>query len=139
MTVVFLLAVIALLLYLHRPERDCTLSAAALIGAFTWLAIDVHLLRLLQEMFAFAIENWVDVVMGVGALILLIVPAMMIQIAVRGELALTGHSANRRNRVIDKFERRVATLLALGYSRTAAETTALHQMKRDLDHRETRT
>ncbi|HVM93276.1 MAG TPA: hypothetical protein VMT67_10725 [Terriglobales bacterium] len=148
MTVVFLLAVIAILLYLRRPNRDYTLGAAVLIAALTWLAIDVHLLRMLQEVFAFAMENWVDVVMALGALVLLIVPAVMIYIGVRDELdkrALVGHprdpltpackavSSNPRNRVLDKFEQRVATLTALGYGRTEAETTAFHQMKRDLD------
>ena len=147
MTVVFLLAVIAILLYLRRPNRDYTLGAAVLIAALTWLAIDVHLLRMLQEVFAFAMENWVDVVMALGALVLLIVPAVMIYIGVRDELdkrALVGHPrdpltpacksvSTPRNRVLDKFEQRVATLTALGYGRTEAETTAFHQMKRDLD------
>jgi len=149
MTVAFLLAVIAILLYLRRPERDYSLGAAALIAAATWLAIDVHLLRLLQEVLALAVENWIDVVMGLGALLLLIVPAMMVYIGVREEIdkrALVGHprerftracravSAHPENKVVDKFERRVATLTALGYGRTEAEATAFHQMKRDLNH-----
>ncbi|HVM94485.1 MAG TPA: hypothetical protein VMT67_16810 [Terriglobales bacterium] len=141
MTVVFLLlVVIAMLLYVRRPNY--TFSVAVLIAALTWLAIDVHLLRLVQEMVAFVVENWADVAMGVGAVIVLIVPAMMIYIGVRDEIdkrATHPHQmftpvgiANARNRVLDKFERRVATLLALGYSRTEAEATAFHQMKRDL-------
>ena len=142
MTAVFLLGFIALLLYLRLSERGYTLTAAVLIAALTWLAIDVHLLHLLQNLVALAVENWVDVAMGLGALILLIVPAMMIYVGIREELDKRGappHQvftpvsiANPHNKVLDKFERRVATLLALGYSRTEAESTAVHQMKRDL-------
>ena len=127
MVVVFLLVVIALLLYLRQPHRDYTLSIALLIAALTWLSIEIHLLELLRDVFALAIDHWGDTVMAFCAAILLIVPASMIYVAVRDPVAT-------RHTVLDKFERRVATLMALGYGRTEAEATALHQMKRDMGH-----
>lgn len=141
MTVAILLVVIAVLLYTCHPRRDYTLSIALLIAAFTWLAIEIRLLRILRDVFALAFEHWVETVMAFGAAILLIVPAMMLYIAIRDQidsrnLARVRHASrsHTRNTVLDKFERRVATLMALGYGRTEAEATALHQMKRDLDH-----
>jgi hypothetical protein len=141
MIVVLLLVVIAVLIYVREPQRDYTLSLALLIAASTWLAIEIHLLRLLADFFALAVQNWVDVVMALGALLLLIVPAIMIYVAVRDELdartaeAVRNATHNRtRSVVLDKFERRVTTLMALGYGRTEAEASALHQMKRDLEH-----
>lgn len=132
MVVVFLLVVIAILLYLRRPDRDYSLSAALLIAALTWLAIEIHVLRLLQDIVALAVAHWVDVTTALAAAILLVVPAMMLYIAVRDQLdRATGKS---RDPVLNKFERRVATLMALGYRRTQAEATALNQMKRDLEH-----
>ncbi|MGB9196998.1 MAG: hypothetical protein WCB53_08720 [Terriglobales bacterium] len=141
MLVVLLLVVIAVLLYLRHPDRDYTLSAAVLIAALTWLAIEVHLLRLLHDLFALAVDHWVDTVIGLSALLLLIVPAIMIYVAIRDQmderatrpyLQPVRGAVPARHSVLDKFERRVAVLMALGYSRTQAEGTALHQMKRDL-------
>lgn len=131
MTVVVLLVVIATLLYVRRPSRDYSLGVALLIGAFTWLAIEIHLLRLLKDVFALAVDHWVETVTVFGAVILLIVPAIMIYMALRDEIEFPDRT---RNTLLNKFERRVATLMALGYGRTQAEVTALHQMKRDLEH-----
>jgi signal transduction histidine kinase len=140
LTIAILLIAIAILLFTLRPGREYTLSAALLIAAFTWLAIEIHLLRILRDVFAFAVEHWFDTVMAFGAAILLSVPATMLYIAIRDQLDNHNFGRERpsssgrvRNGVLDKFERRVATLMALGYGRTQAEATALHQMKRDLD------
>lgn len=145
MVVVFLLVVIAILLCLRQPDRDYSLSAALLIAALTWLAIEIHLLGLLENLFAIALAHWIDVMIALAAAILLVVPAIMLYIAVREQIdnRATGKSlgplrdlvpTNTHNTVLSKFERRVATLMALGYRRTLAEATALHQMKRDLEH-----
>jgi hypothetical protein len=141
MTVAILVVVIAILLYTCHPKRDYTLSAALLIAAFTWLAIEIHVLRLLRDVLALALDHWVETVMAFGAIILLSVPAAILYIAVRDHLdgrnlVGAGHQSHSpiRNTVLNKFERRVATLMALGYGRTQAEATALHQMKRDLEH-----
>jgi hypothetical protein len=127
MIVVSLLVVIAILLYLGQPHRDYTLGIALLIAALTWLSIEVHLLHLLRDVVALALDYWLDTLMALCAVILLIVPATMLYVGVRDPVVA-------RHTVLDKFERRVATLMALGYGRTEAETTALHQMKRDLSH-----
>jgi hypothetical protein len=141
MTVAILLVVIAILLYSCHPRRDYTLSVALLIAAFTWLAIEIHLLHFLRDALALALEHWIETVTAFGAVILLIVPATMLYIAVRDQIdnRNLGRVCHRsrgpiRNTVLNRFERRVATLMALGYGRTQAEATALHQMKRDLDH-----
>jgi len=140
MTVAILVVVIAILLFTCHPERDYTVSAALLIGAFTWLAIEIHLLGLLRDVFALALDHWLDTVMAFGAVILLVVPASMLYLAVRDHLdrrsfAHAQHPSFGPSRnTVNRFERRVATLMALGYGRTQAEATALHQMKRDLDH-----
>jgi len=140
MTVAILVVVIAILLFTCRPERDYTVSAALLIAAFTWLAIEIHLLGLLRDVFALALDHWLDTVMAFGAVILLVVPASMLYLAVRDHLdrrsfAHAQHPSFSPSRnTVNRFERRVATLMALGYGRTQAEATALHQMKRDLDH-----
>lgn len=146
MLAVFLLVAIALLLCRRQPSRDCTLSAALLIAALTWLAIDVHLLHLLRDLFAVAVDHWFDTVVAFGAAVLLIVPATMLYVGIRDQMEERARRMERGERrgfgeavparaqhsVMDKFERRVATLMALGYSRTQAENTALHQMKRDM-------
>jgi hypothetical protein len=140
MTVAILVVVIAILLFTCHPKRDNTVSAALLIAAFTWLAIEIHLLRLLRDVFALALDHWLDTVMAFGAVILLVVPASMLYIAIRDHLdrrslAHAQHQSFGPSRnTVTRFERRVATLMALGYGRTLAEATALHQMKRDLDH-----
>ena len=140
MTVAILVVVIAILLFTCHPERDYTVSAALLIAAFTWLAIEIHLLGLLRDVFALALDHWLDTVMAFGAVILLVVPASMLYLAVRDHLdrrsfAHAQHESFGPSRnTVNRFERRVATLMALGYGRTQAEATALHQMKRDLDH-----
>ncbi|MGA7687100.1 MAG: hypothetical protein WCC32_18535 [Terriglobales bacterium] len=140
MTIAILLVVIAILLFTMRPGRNYTLSTGFLIAAFTWLAIEIHLLRILRDVFAVAVEHWFDTLMTFGAAIVLSVPATMLYIAIRDQFENRNPGRERhpspgrvRNQVLDKFERRVATLMALGYGRTQAETTALHQMKRDLD------
>lgn len=127
MVVGFLLVIIAILLYQRQPQRGYTLGVAVLIAAFTWLSIEIHLLHLLRDVLAVALDHWVDTVMAFCAFILLIVPATMLYVGVRNPVVA-------RHTVLDKFERRVATLMALGYGRTEAEVTALHQMKRDLSH-----
>ena len=63
MIVVFLLVVIAVFLYLRQPQRDYTLSAAVMIAAFTWLSIEIHLLGLLHDVLALALDHWLDAVM----------------------------------------------------------------------------
>jgi hypothetical protein len=127
MIVVSLLVVVAILLYLGQPNRDHTLGIALLIAALTWLSIEVHLLHLLRDVFALALDHWLDTLMALCAVMVLIVPAIMLYVGMRDPVAA-------RHIVLDRFERRVATLMALGYGRTEAEATALHQMKRDLSH-----
>jgi hypothetical protein len=140
MTIAILLVVIAILLFTLRPGRNYTINTAFLIAAFTWLAIEIHLLRILRDVCALAVEHWFDTLMAFGAVIVLSVPATMLYIAVRDQLENCNLSRERhpspgrvRSQVLDKFERRAATLMGLGYGRTQAEATALHQMKRDLD------
>jgi hypothetical protein len=140
MIVAILVVVIAILLYTCHLKRDYTVYAAPLIAAFTALAIEIHLLELLRDVFAIALDHWVDTVMAFGGIILLIVPALMLYIAVRDHVDNPNLGGKRyhssvpvHSTVLSKFERRVATLMALGYGRTQAEATALQQMKRDLD------
>jgi len=135
MTVVFLLVVIVILLYTRQAGRDYTLGIALLIAAFTWLAIEIHLLRILADLFALALEHWLDLVIAFGASILLIVPAIMIYITLQDRVdhrALPPQLQPSHSTVRGKFDRRVATLMALGYGRTQAETTAIRLLKRDL-------
>lgn len=135
MTVAFLVIVIAVLLCTRQAGRDYTLSVMLLIGAFTWLAIEIHLLRILGNVFAFALEHWIEIVMAFSAAVLLIVPAFMIYIALRDRLdsrAIRTEFQESNGTVRVKFERRVDTLMALGYGRTQAEVTAVRQMERDL-------
>ena len=86
MIVVSLLVVIVILLYAHQADGDCSFGIALLIGVFTWLAIEIHLLRVLADLFAVALEHWTEIVMLFSAAVLLIVPAIMIYIAVRDGL-----------------------------------------------------
>ena len=131
MTVAFLLVVIVVLLYTRRPDRDYTLGLMLLIAAFVWLAIEIHLLSILGDFFAVALEHWLDIVMAFGAAVLLIVPAIMIYIAVRDHVENREKFQESNGTVRGKFERRVATLMALGYGRTQAEATAIRLLKRD--------
>jgi len=139
MVLASLLAVIAILFYICRSRHDYTLGVGLLIVASTWLALEVHLLRIVSDLFALAVEHWVGAAMACSAAVLLIVPAMMLYAAIhdqahRSNLARAHPHRPIRNTVLHKFERRVATLMALGYDRTEAEVTALQQMKRDLAH-----
>jgi hypothetical protein len=102
MTVLFLLAVIVLLLSTRQAERDYTIGIALLIGAFTWLAIEIHLLHVLADIFAAALEHWTEIVMALSVTILLIVPMIMLYIALRDELE---KGAIRRFRESDKRHR----------------------------------
>jgi len=135
MTIVFLLVVIVILLYTRQAGRDYTLGIGLLIAAFTWLAIEIHLLRILADLFALAVQHWLDVVVALGAAILLIVPVIMIYITLHDRLddrALSPQAQHSPGAVRGKFDRRVATMIALGYDRTQAEVTAVRLMKRDL-------
>ena len=135
MTVAFLLVVIVVLLCMRQAGRDYTLGIMLLIAAFTWLAIEIHLLRILGDIFAVAVENWFEIVMAFGAALLLSVPALMTYIAVRDHFdhrCVRGEVQESHETVRVKFERRVDTMMALGYDRTQAEVTAVRQMKRDL-------
>lgn len=135
MTIVFLLVVIVILLYTRQASRDYSLGIGLLIAAFTWLAIEVHLLRILADLFELAVQHWLDVVVALGAAILLIVPAIMIYITLQDRLddrSLRPQVQHSPGTVRGKFDRRVATLIALGYDRTQAEVTAVRLMKRDL-------
>ena len=135
MTVVFLLIVIVILLWARPAGRDYTFSIMLLIAALTWLAIEIHLLRILGGIFAVAVEHWFAIVLALGAAVLLSVPALMIYIAVQDHLErhdVPERVHEARGTVRSKFERRVDTLMALGYGRTQAEITAVRQMKRDL-------
>ena len=141
MIVAILLVVIAILLYTCHLKRDYTVYVALLIAAFTALAIEIHFLELLRDVFAIALDHWVDTVVMFGGIMLLIVPALMLYIAVRDHIDNRNLGRKRyqtyvpiHSKVLSKFERRVATLMALGYGRTQAEATALQQMKRDLEH-----
>jgi hypothetical protein len=141
MIVAILLVVIAILLYTCHFKCGYTVNVALLIAAFTALAIEIHLLELLRDVFAIAMDHWIDTVMAFGGVILLIVPALMLYIAIRDQIdnrkpveAGQQSRSPMHGTVLSKFERRVATLMALGYGRTQAEATALQQMKRDLDH-----
>ena len=131
MTAAFLLVVIVILLYTRGPERDYSLGLLVLTTAFIGLAIKVHLLSILGDFFALALEHWLEIVMAFGAAILLIVPAIMIYIAVRDHVENREKFQESHGPVRNKFERRVATLMALGYGRTQAEATAIHLLKRD--------
>jgi hypothetical protein len=134
-TIVFLVAVIVGLLYARQSERGYTLSAMLMIAAFIWLGIEIHLLNLLGDFFALAVAHWAEIVMALGAVVLLIVPAAMIYIALRDRLdneAIQKPESASAGSVRSKFERRVDNLMALGYGRTQAELTAIRQMKRDL-------
>lgn len=134
MTIVFLLVVIVVLLWTRQAGGDYTLGIGLLIAAFTWLAIEIHLLSILGDLFALALEHWLEIVMAFGAAILLIVPAIMIYIALRDQLddlAMRPQFQQSPGTVRSKFDRRVTTLIALGYGRTEAETTAIRLMKRD--------
>ena len=135
MIIVFLVVVIVILLYTRQAGRDYSLGIGLLIAAFTWLAIEIHLLRILADLFALAVQHWHDVVVALGAGILLFVPAIMIYITFQDRLegrALRPQLQHSAGTVRGKFERRVATLIALGYDRTQAEVTAVRLMKRDL-------
>jgi len=134
MTVVLLLIVIVVLLWTRQAGRDYTLRIVFLIAAFTWLAIEIHLLKILGAIFAVAVEHWFAIVMALGAAVLLSVPVLMIYIAVSDHLERRSSREDfheSQNTVRCKFERRVDTLMALGYGRTQAEITAVRQMKRD--------
>jgi hypothetical protein len=83
MTVVFLLVVIVVLLYTRQADRDYTLGLVFLIGAFIWLAVKIHLLSILGDLFALGLEHWTEIVMASSAALLLIVPAIMVYLAAR--------------------------------------------------------
>jgi hypothetical protein len=134
MTVAFLLVIIVVLLYTRRPERDYTLGLMGLIAAFIWLAIEIHLLSILGDLFALALERWIQIVIALGAAVLLIVPAIMIYIAVRDHLDNRKKFRESHGTVRNKFERRVTTLMSLGYGRTQAESNAMRLLKRDFDN-----
>ena len=141
MTVAILVIVIAILLYTCHPKRDYTLNVALLIAAVTGLAIEIHVLDLLRDVLAIALDHWVETVVVFGGVILLIVPVLMLYIAIRDQIGNRKPVEERqqsrapiRNTVLGKFDRRAATLMALGYGRTQAEAIALQQMKRDMDH-----
>ena len=134
MTVAFLLVVIVILLHTRRPDRDYTLGLMLLIAAFIGLAIKIRLLSILGDLFALALEHWLEIVMAFGAAILLIVPAIMIYIAVRDQLDNREKFQESHGPVRSKFERRVNTIMALGYGRTQAEATAMRLLKRDFEN-----
>ena len=134
MTVAFLLVVIVILLYTRRPDRDYTLGIMVLIAASIWLAIEIHLLSILADFFAVALEHWLEIVMAFGAAVLLIVPAIMIYIAVRDQLDNREKFQESHGPIRSTFERRVTTLMALGYGRTQAEATAMRLLTRDFDN-----
>ncbi|MGA9640524.1 MAG: hypothetical protein WBQ72_03950 [Terriglobales bacterium] len=137
MTIVLLLVVIVILLYTHRARHEYTLGVFLLLAAFTLLAIQIHLLRILGELFALALQHWIELLTAFSGAMLLIVPAVMLYVALRDHTEkrpAPGNPPQPHGAVRSKFERRVATLMALGYGRTQAEMTALGQMKRDLQH-----
>ena len=134
MTIAFLLVVIVILLYTRRPDRDYTLGIMVLIVASIGLAIKIRLLSILGDLFALALEHWLEIVMAFGAAILLIVPAIMIYIAVRDQLDNREKFQESHGPVRSKFERRVTTLMALGHGRTQAEATAIRLLKRDFEN-----
>ncbi len=131
MIVALLLVGIGILLCTRRPGRDHTPGLMVLIAGFIWLAIEIHLLSMLGDLFAAALRNWSQIVVAFGAAILLIVPAIMIYIAVRDQFDGRTKVLDAHNPVRNTFERRVDTLRALGYGRTEAEATALRLLKRD--------
>jgi dipeptide/tripeptide permease len=133
MTVIVLLVVIVVLLYTRRPDRDYTLGVMLLIAAFIGLAIKIRLLSVLGDLFALALEHWLEIVMAFGTAILLSVPAIMIYIAVRDHLDKRKMQESH-GPVRSKFERRVTTLMALGHGRTQAEATAIRLLKRDFEN-----
>jgi hypothetical protein len=134
MTVAFLLVVIVILLYTRRPDRDYTVGIMVLIAASIWLAIEIRLLSILGDLFALALEHWLEIVMAFGAAILLIVPAIMIYIAVHDRLENHEKIEELHGPILSTFERRVTTLMALGYGRTQAEATAIRLLKRDFEN-----
>lgn len=128
MTLVFLLVVIVVLLYTRQADRDYTLGLVILIAALTWLAIEIHILRILADLFALALEHWIEIVMAFSAAVLLSVPLIMVYIALRDQLdnrAIRKEFQESHGAVRVKFNRRVAALMAQGYDRERAEAVAL--------------
>ncbi len=141
MIVVFLLAVIVLLLSTRQTGRDYSLGIALLIGAFTWLAIEIHLLRVLADLFAIALEHWTQIVMALSITILLIVPAIMIYLAIRDELdnrAIREEFQQSNGALRYKFNQKVAALIAQGYGRERAEATVARLVDRRLERQTAR-
>jgi hypothetical protein len=134
MTVSVLLVVIIVLLFTRRPARDYTVGVMILIAAGVWLAIEIGLISMLGEVFALAAEHWIKIVVALASAVLLIVPAIMISVAVRDRFGSREKARDSRSTVRYKFERRVNTLMGLGYGRTEAETTAFRLLRRDLNY-----
>lgn len=130
MIVALLLVAIGILLCTRRSERDHTPGLMVLIGGFIWLAIEIHLLSMLGDLFAAALRHWIQIVAAFGVTILLIVPAIMIFITIRDKFD-SRRVLDAHNPVRSTFERRVETMKALGYGRTEAEAIALRLLKRD--------
>ena len=108
MTVAFLVVAIVLLLYTRPDERDYTLGIMLLIGAFTWLAIEIHLLRILADLCAVALEHWIEIIVAFSAAVLLSVPVAMIYMAVRDQLDNRGirKAVQQSSRTLDKFDQK---------------------------------
>lgn len=134
MTVGFLLVVIVVLLYRRRPGRDYTPGVMVLIAALLWLAIRIQLVSMIGDLFTVAVQHWIQVVIALASLVLLIVPAVMIYVALGDQFKNRANFPEPACPVRSKFERRVATLMALGYARTQAEVTAIRQLQRDFHH-----
>lgn len=131
MTVGFSLVVIVVLLYRRRPGHAYTLGVMVLIAAFLWLAIEIRLVSMLGDFLAIAVQHWIQIAIALAALVLLAVPALMIYVALGDQFNNRASPRDSASPVRGKFERRVATLMALGYARTQAEVTAIRQLQRD--------
>ncbi len=108
MIVALLLVAIGILLCTRRSERDHTPGLMVLIGGFIWLAIEIHLLSMLGDLFAAALRHWIQIAAAFSVTILLIVPAIMIFIAIRDKFD-SRRVLDAHNPVRNAFERRVET------------------------------
>ncbi len=132
MTVFFLVAVIVVLLSTQRVNRDYSVRIALLIAAFFWLAIEIHLLSILADLCALALEHWLEIVMAFCAAVVLSVPLIMVYIALCDQLderAIRQEFRQSHWTVRTRFNRRVAGLMAQGFDRERAEAATLRVLR----------
>lgn len=124
MTVFFLLVVIVALLSPQRAARDYSVRIMLLIAAFFWLGIEIHILRILADLCALALEHWVEILMAFSAAVVLSVPLIMVYIALGDQLeerAIRQEFRESHGAVRTRFNQHVAALMARGFDRERAE------------------